>query len=234
MISSELAIVIPVYNESANIVALLQEWREVLDPLDIDYRILAFNDGSRDDTGRILDEATNTLDRLEVVHKPNTGHGRTCRFGYDRAVSLGFAWILQIDSDGQCDPAYFKEIWNKRVSADCVFGLRVTRDDGWRRALISRLLRFSTFILTGRDLRDANVPYRLMRADVLQRALKRVPANFDIQNVALTLALKRERFVTWSYVPIRFRDRQGGTNSINVAKILKMGWDMLASLHRVS
>lgn len=182
----------------------------------------------------ILDQAASSFDQLEVVHKTHSGHGRTSRFGYDLALADDYEWVLQIDSDGQCDPAYFSAMWTSHESADCVFGLRVTRDDGWRRALISRLLRLATFVVTGRDLRDVNVPYRLMRRDVLARALLRVPADFDIQNVALTLALKRDPSVRWNYHPIRFRDRQGGTNSINVPQIFKMGWNMLRSLRRVS
>ncbi len=231
----ELAIVIPIYNESANITALLREWSEALEALGIDYRFITLDDGSTDSTAQILAQAATELgDRIDVVNKPNSGHGRTCRFGYDRAVTAGYPWILQIDSDGQCNPVYFAAMWKSREQADCVFGLRVARDDGLARALISRLVRLSTFLLTGRDLRDANVPYRLMRRDALARALQRVPADFDIHNVALTLALKRDPSLRWHYVPIRFRDRQGGSNSINLPKIFKMGWNMLRALRGVS
>ncbi len=231
----ELALVIPIYNESANIGALLAEWENALSAAGVDYRFIALNDGSTDNTAEVLATAARALgDRIEVINKTNSGHGRTCRFGYDHAIAAGYPWILQIDSDGQCDPVYFAAMWNARHDADCVFGLRVTRDDGLARALISRGVRLSTFLLTGRDLRDANVPYRLMRREVLERALRRVPPDFDIHNVALTLALKRDPAVRWHYEPIRFRDRQGGTNSINVPKIFKMGWNMLRALRGVS
>ena len=230
----ELAIVIPVYNEAANVGELLREWREALEALSIDYCFITLNDGSTDDTAVKLDEFSATLgSRIDVVHKANSGHGRTCRFGYERALAANFPWVLQIDSDGQCDPIYFAKMWAAREQADCVFGIRVTRDDGLARARISRSLRLSTLLITGRDLRDANVPYRLMRHEVLERALLRVPAEFDIHNVALTLALKRDPSVRWHYEPIRFRDRQGGTNSINVPKIFKMGWNMLRALSGV-
>jgi hypothetical protein len=49
----------------------------------------------------------------------------------------------------------------------------------------------------------------------------------------LTLALKRDPTLRWSYVPIRFRARQGGTNSINLRKIAQMGFRMLRQIHRV-
>ena len=231
----ELAIVIPVYNEAANVGELLREWREAFDNLSINCCFIFLNDGSTDDTAARLDAFTTVpLSRIDIVHKANSGHGRTCRLGYQRALAADYPWVLQIDSDGQCDPVYFANMWTARKEADCVFGLRVTRDDGLARAIISRALRLSTLLITGRDLRDANVPYRLMRRDVLERALRRVPADFDIHNVALTLALKRDPAVRWHYEPIRFRDRQGGTNSINLPKIFKMGWNMLRDLRGVN
>ena len=88
-------------------------------------------------------------------------------------------------------------------------------------------------IATGRDLKDANVPYRLIKRDALHRALPSVPERFDMQNVALTFALKRDPSIRWAYVPIKFRARQGGTNSINLRKIIKMGFRMLMQVNRV-
>ena len=67
----------------------------------------------------------------------------------------------------------------------------------------------------------------------LQKALQRVPSDFDMQNVALTFALKRDPSLRWAYVPIRFRARQGGTNSINLSKIARMGWQMLLQINTV-
>jgi len=82
-------------------------------------------------------------------------------------------------------------------------------------------------------LKDANVPYRLVRTSALKEALSRIPDDFDMQNVALTLRLKRDASLRWKYVPIHFRDRQGGTNSINIRSIARMGWRLLVSLPKI-
>jgi dolichol-phosphate mannosyltransferase len=82
-------------------------------------------------------------------------------------------------------------------------------------------------------LKDPNVPYRLMKRVALEKALPSVSKDFDIQNIALTLALKRNPALRWAYVPIRFRARQGGTNSINLRKIIKMGFTMLMQVNHV-
>src|SRR4030095_4342723 len=172
-------------------------------------------------------------EQLVVLDKVNSGHGRTCRLGYETALQQGAPWIFQIDSDGQCDPTFFPLFWSKRNQADCIFGLRVTREDGTVRKLIMIACRFLTAIVTGRDLKDPNVPYRLIRRGALEQALQRIPKEFDMQNMALTLALKRNSTLRWAYVPIRFRARQAGTNSINLAKITRMGWQMLWQINKI-
>jgi dolichol-phosphate mannosyltransferase len=230
----ELIAVTPVYNEETNIATVISEWLQAFSRERIDARLLAVNDGSRDNTLSILQELQSQFpNQLLVIDKPNSGHGRTCRFGYEAALQQDAPWILQIDSDGQCDPAFFPLLWAKRQEADCVFGLRVTRDDGVVRNVVSKACSVLTSAVTGENLKDANVPYRLMRRPALENALRSVPGDFEIQNVALTLALKRNKALRWAYVPIRFRARQGGTNSINLPKIARMGFRMLRQINCV-
>ena len=234
MNSAELIAAMPVYNEEANIAAVIMEWLQAFARERINARLLAVNDGSGDDTLSILRKLQSQYpDQLLVLDKPNSGHGRSCRAGYEAALQHEASWILQIDSDGQCDPAFFPTFWAKRNDADCVFGFRVMRDDGIVRKLVSRTASILTSIVTGRDLKDGNVPYRMMKRAALEKALPSVPKDFDIQNIALTLALKRNPTLRWAYVPIRFRARQGGISSINLPKIAKMGFGMLREIRDV-
>jgi len=232
--SPELLLVMPIYNEEANIVAVVSEWISALAQLDIQCLLLAINDGSTDRTPTILRSlAQQHPDKIVVIDKANSGHGRSCRCGYDLALAHSAQWILQIDSDGQCDPSFFSAFWEFRADADCVFGFRTTRGDGLIRKLISRSCGFLSSLVAGVDVQDANVPYRLMRNVALTQALHKVSATFDVQNIALTVALKRCEGLRWKYVPIHFRDRRGGVNSINLPKIAKMGLTMLRDLRRV-
>ncbi|HEV3272032.1 MAG TPA: glycosyltransferase family 2 protein [Candidatus Methylacidiphilales bacterium] len=230
----DLAVVMPVYNEEANIEAVVSEWAGEFERLGISFALLAINDGSKDGTGALLQTLAKRYgDSVRPVEKGNAGHGQACRTGYALAVESGAEWTLQIDSDGQCDPRFFASFWSCREEAAAVFGVRTTRDDGVSRALISAGCRIATSLLCGIDLKDANVPYRLIRTSVLKEAMPRIPDDFDMQNVALTLALKRQPSVRWKYVPIHFRDRQGGTNSINLRRIAQMGRNLLRNLHKV-
>lgn len=233
-LTGDLAIVVPIYNESATIGTVVAEWQAVFEGLGIRYTFVLVNDGSRDDTMSVLRHLeAGAPERFVVIDKPNAGHGRSVRLGYDLAAASPVEWVLQIDSDGQCDPSYFPAFWQQRASADCIFGVRKDRDDGWARKVTSQICRAGSSLLSGMDLRDPNVPYRLMRTTVLREAIARIPTDFNIHNVALTYTLRRNSAVRWAYVPIHFRDRQGGSNSINVLRVTQWGVEMLLELRRL-
>jgi glycosyltransferase involved in cell wall biosynthesis len=233
--SPELAVVMPVYNEATNIALVLREWFRQLGDVVPNFVFFAINDGSKDETLAILESLREELGaRLRVVDKRNSGHGRTCREGYDLALAEGAPWVFQIDSDGQCDPAFFLELYESRAACDCVFGYRRTRDDGVGRLVIARCYRVLLWLITGTYSQDPNVPYRLMRAGALKTALRKIPANFDLQNIALTITLKSDPELRWKSVPIHFRARQGGDNSINYRKIAQMGLNFLRELRQIS
>jgi glycosyltransferase involved in cell wall biosynthesis len=83
----DLAVVMPVYNEEACIAGVVRSWRDLLDTLQIEYRLIVLNDGSKDGSATAL-AAFGDNPRIEVVNKPNAGHGPTILFGYRRAVKI--------------------------------------------------------------------------------------------------------------------------------------------------
>jgi dolichol-phosphate mannosyltransferase len=233
-LTAPLVVVMPIYNEEANIFQVISEWSECLRGLGTGFQIIALDDGSQDRTHDILLELeAKQPDVVCVVSKPNSGHGITCRIGYDIAICSSAEWVLQIDSDGQCDPKYFVDFWTKRERYDCIFGVRESRDDGMGRVITSAICRLASSLICGQDLKDPNVPYRLIRRSPLQEALGSIPPNFNIHNVALTYVLKKIAELRWEYVGIHFPSRQRGENSINVLKIVTWGLEMLLELLRI-
>ncbi len=232
MTTSELIVVMPVYNEQANIREVLTEWLQTFRALKIAFVFVAVNDGSKDKTLSILQEfQAGSAPELQIIDKPNSGHGRSCRVGYEAALQQEASWIFQIDSDGQCDPRYFQKLWNARANADCVFGDRRTRDDGSIRVFVSFCCRLLLWGVGGAYVHDPNVPYRLIRAEALRNSLKRIPPELDLQNVLLALALKKNR-VRWHVIPIHFRARRSGS-STNLQRIVTMGLEMLTDVKHV-
>ena len=228
----KLAVVVPCYNESKYMEAFINEWSVAL--RNTDYKIFIIDDGSSDNSCEIISGLSEQNNRITCISKANSGHGPTCRFGYEYATNLNeFDYILQIDSDGQCDPTYFPKFIEFSKLHDVVFGVRTTRGDGIARKLTSFFCTLITSVLTRCVIRDANVPYRLIKSEILAQALKSVPSDFYIQNVALTVALKRLPNISWGYVPMHFRDRTMGTNSINILNVAQLGLKMISELSRI-
>lgn len=207
----ELVIVIPTYNEGYNLKTVLEEWYLEITKLGIsDYQFYLVNDGSTDDTVRLALEAEIPEGKLRIFEKPNSGHGLSCIWGYKRALEHKANWILQIDSDYQCDPSFFGIFWNKRKSHDVLYGFRKIRGDGFLRLLISRSITFIIFACTFKYSKDPNVPYRLFSNKSLTCAI-----DFDYQenlsNMLLTYRIQNFYKIHW--VDIKFRKRIRGNSS---------------------
>jgi len=227
-----LYVVIPVYNEQASVGHVIRDWVSTLDALAIDFRLLALDDGSHDDSASVLAALARAEPRLELICKPNSGHGKTCIFGYREAISRGATWVLQIDSDGQCDPQYFAAVWRRRTRAPAVFGVRLSRDDGFGRSVVSWLCERVTRALSGASVRDPNVPYRLLRSDLLAAAIEDFPSDFKLANILLSVIVQRALEGRVEFVEIGFRRRAGGEPSVKWAKFAMEGLSLSRSLWR--
>jgi dolichol-phosphate mannosyltransferase len=205
--------VVPVFNEEDAIVPVLTEWRAELERTVGAGRflILVVDDGSNDATPSRLAELG--WPELRVHRHSNRGHGQSCLVGYIEANRTGASWVFQIDSDGQCEPAGFAGVWQRRNEAAAVYGRRLSRDDGAARRLISSILRASLKIARRTRLNDTNVPFRLYRAPLAAAAAARIPAGFNLANIAMALILEPEGFIE---VPIHFRDRIGGHPTVRL------------------
>lgn len=221
-------VVMPAYNEEASVERVIGEWLAALRVLGADIRFLAINDGSRDATLARLRRVAAMSPEVEVVDQSNRGHGPSCLEGYRAALAGGADWVLQIDSDGQCDPRFFPALWAERQRHAAVFGYRARRDDGWMRWVVSRLVSLAVLFGAGVWVRDANVPYRLMRRDVLAGALEGFPADFHLANILLAVRLRRRGAIDW--VPIRFRVRFGGAPSLGLGGLARRGATLVKQL----
>ncbi|HMO17845.1 MAG TPA: glycosyltransferase family 2 protein [Oligoflexia bacterium] len=221
-------IVMPVYNEEASLASVILEWIGTLDDLGVGYTFLAINDGSTDSSLQILNDHAFKNSSFKVIDKANTGHGQSCIFGYRYAIENGADWILQIDSDGQCDPYFLPEFVSASQNYSCIYGYRKTRDDGFFRALISSFVSVFTFAATFIWIRDANVPYRLIRADLLSQIVKLVPEDFHLANILVSVLCKKLSPIHW--VPIHFRKRTGGTASIKTFSFVRHGFKLFRQL----
>lgn len=218
-----LFLVMPAYNEEENISKIIDQWYPVIERVGAESRLLIVDDGSKDRTWDILYQASKTHKQLIPVTKSNSGHGSTCLYAYRYAIKENADYIFQTDSDGQTNPDEFWWFWENRKTYDFIIGSRAGRKDGVGRIFVTRVLQFLVWLVFHRWVEDANTPFRLMRTERLMHVLKIIPDDFFLCNVAISvIALRNNEKCIW--VPITFKPRQGGVNSINMKRIIKIGY----------
>ena len=228
-----LYIVIPAYNEQDNIRIVVEDWYNVTVRTGPNSRLVIVDDGSKDDTYRILREMAASKSQMIALTKPNSGHGASLLYAYQYALDAKADYIFQTDSDGQTIPEEFWEFWEQRASYDMVIGHRSHREDGLSRIFVTRVLRLVVWLMFGENLLDANTPFRLMKSAPLREVLPLIPKGFNLSNVVLSaLYAKQKRSVL--YRPITFRPRQGGVNSINLKRIFFIGLRALKDFAKIN
>ena len=113
-----------------------------------------------------------------------------------------------------------------RNKYDLILGKRTVRGDGKSRAFVEKVVCFLLKICFGVKVPDANAPFRLMKTDVVKKYLYKLPEDYNIPNIVLTayFAYNKEKMF---FKEISFKPRQGGINSINIPKIVKIGWNAI-------
>jgi glycosyltransferase involved in cell wall biosynthesis len=214
----DLAVVMPAYNECDCIVRVVRSWLSVLSAEGIDFRLIVINDGSTDDTASEL-EAFRDDPRVDVINKPNSGHGPTILVGYCEAVELA-EWVFQCDSDDEIRPDHFPILWRSREQFDALFGIRSDRSQAPSRRLISYVSNLTVRIFFGEGVEDANTPYRLMRSSILREIISQIPSNTFAPNVIISGALAKSGVRILNH-PVFWELRKTGTPSIIRWKLFK-------------
>jgi len=230
----KLYIVIPAYNESANIDACVKDWYPIVEKYNAngESRLVIINDGSKDNTFEILNQLAKERPYLVPLTKENGGHGSTVLYGYRYALEQGADFVFQTDSDGQTNPDEFDAFWAERGSYDAIIGHRIVRGDGKDRKFVENTVCFLLWLIFGVKVKDANAPFRLMKAEVLAKYIDKLPKDFNIPNIMFTtyFAYHHEKL---KFIPITFKPRQGGVNSINIKKIIKIGWKAVGDFYKL-
>lgn len=229
----KLYIVIPAYNEEENIERCVNDWYPIIEKYgNKDSRLVIINDGSKDNTFERLKCLSESRPLLIPLTKSNGGHGQTVLFGYRYAIDSGADWVFQTDSDGQTNPKEFEQFWNGRNNYDVIIGNRIVRGDGKERKFVENTVCFLLRIIFGIRVDDANAPFRLMRTELVNRYIGRLPDDFNIPNIMFTtyFVYYNEKVL---FLPITFKPREKGTNSINPKKIIKIGWKAIGDFRKL-
>jgi glycosyltransferase involved in cell wall biosynthesis len=216
--SVELAVVMPVYNEAECIAGVIESWRAELCALGMQFRILAIDDGSTDETAEIL-RRLGDEPWLQIIAKRNSGHGPTLLVGYANAAAAA-NWTFQCDSDGEMNPLDFAALWNRRDDFDALFGVRQRPARNALRRGISAGARAVVALLFGTRVADVNVPFRLIRSDVLRAIVPRIPPDTFAPNAMIAGALSKSDARIYNH-PLRNRPRQTGRSAARELKVVR-------------
>lgn len=232
-------IVMPAYNEAENIRQTVAQWYEVIDRINKEQQAEAYlviaNDGSRDGTYKEMCsmKENGIYPFFQPLTKENGGHGQTVLYLYRYALSQGADYVFQTDSDGQTDPQEFWQMFEQRHTYDFQIGNRCKREDGLSRVLVTKVLRLTIWLMFHVWVLDANTPFRLMESKKLLRIIQVIPEDYFLCNVAISAIAVKWRYKI-RFCDISFKPRQGGVNSINMKRIMKIGWKAISDFRKIN
>ena len=230
------SVVMPAYNEEGGIeTAVAAVQRQVLDRV-AGAEAVVVNDGSRDATGALLDKLAAADPRVRVLHTPNGGHGTALMRGL--AAARG-EYVLLSDSDNQIPLEGFHPLWaavqnGAGPGRDGAFGVRLVRHDATFRRILTVVIRWSLTLLFGVRIKDANVPFKLVRRSLWLAARPYIPDGTLAPSLFFAVYLKRTG-ADLAFVDVAHLDRVTGTVSIRRWKLIKFcarGFRQLLSFRR--
>ncbi len=164
-----LSVVIPAYNEEANIGSCIENVSKVLKNLKIDSEIIVVNDGSRDKTGEVAGGYLKKIKHFKVIdNNPNRGYGGSLRSGFDAAKK---EFIAFVPSDNQFEFAEITKLLKNQEDsgADIVSGIRVGGGvDPFHRKLNRWGWNTIVRALFGYLASDIDCGFKLFKREILQ------------------------------------------------------------------
>lgn len=208
----QLTVIVPVYNEEGNILRLEKELGEFLQTAKISSCVLFVNDGSKDDSGRLIREvcARNAASFFIDLAK-NGGLSAAMKAGIDTACSK---WVGYIDADLQTTPQDFNKLLEYINEYEMVMGIRAGRKDSFVKNMSSRIANGFRRMMTHDGVEDTGCPLKVLRTDYA----KRIPFFTGMHRFLPALIQLQHGRV--KQIPVRHFPRVAGKSKYNLANRL--------------
>ena len=159
-----LSIIIPVKNEASNVVPLHERLTEVLRSIGKPYEVLFIDDGSTDDTVKVLESLKDPM--VSVIRfRRNYGKASALSCGFSRARGK---IVITMDGDLQDDPKEIPRFMEALETFEVVSGWKQKRNDPLSKVIPSRIFNAMTRAVTGMHLHDFNCGYKGYRRYVVK------------------------------------------------------------------
>jgi glycosyltransferase involved in cell wall biosynthesis len=219
-----LSIFFPAYNDGGTIASMVVSALLTARTLTPDHEIIVINDGSRDQTPRILDELARTYPQVTIVHHAaNRGYGGALRSGFEHASK---EFVFYTDGDAQYDPSEMARLWERMDDGvDLVNGYKISRSDPLHRLVIGRLYHHIVKRLFGLSVRDVDCDFRLLRKSIFDT----VVLTKDSGVICLEMMKKIEDAgFRIAEVPVHhFHRAYGKSQFFNFRRIARTGVDVI-------
>lgn len=159
-----LSIVLPAYNEEANIEHAVRRASDVAARYCSDHEIIVVDDGSADDTAAIVQKLAVDDPKVRLVqHAENRGYGGALKSGF---LSARLDLVFFTDADNQFDLDELGDFLDLIERVDVVAGYRIKRCDPWSRRVMARGWNYLVRVLFYVPVRDIDCAFKLFRREV--------------------------------------------------------------------
>ena len=220
---ARVSIVIPVYNEEANLRELVDRVAAAMQPSGADFELILVDDGSRDGSARLLDELAADrpwLNPLKLIR--NYGQSVALQAGFDHARG---DFIVTLDGDLQNDPADIPgllTLMHDRPHVDVISGWRKDRQDAAvSRKLPSRIANSIISSVTGVHLHDYGCALKVYRA----RVIHGIRLYGEMHRFIPALAAEVGAHII--EVPVQHHARTRGVSKYGIGRTLRVVLDLL-------
>ncbi len=202
--------IVPALNEADSIATVIGELKAKAPGFDV----LVIDDGSNDGTGRVAEEAGARV----IRHPFRVGIGGAVQSGFRVAMREGYDVAVQVDGDGQHDPAYLQAMLERlhtEGDADMVCGTRFVGEAGYdvplaRRAGM-RVFRFLLSRIVGQRVTDPTSGFRMANRRGIELFARDYPHDYPEVEAILMLHANKLQL---HEVPVEMRQRETGRSSI--------------------
>ena len=218
----ELSLVIPVYNEEANLNELIRRCLVACDSIDISYEIILVDDGSSDSSARMIRDAA------EKYNGKIVGVFLTTNFGQHAAVTAGLKtalgkYVITLDADLQNPPEEIPKLVSKlREGYDVVGTIRENRKDTFFLFCASKMVNFMVRKLcNGKTMTDYGCMLRGYSRNVVNAILDCPEHGKFIPMLAMSYARRTIE------IHVKHADRTAGESKYNIWKLIALQYDLL-------
>jgi glycosyltransferase involved in cell wall biosynthesis len=213
MIRSRIIVAIPAYNEEFSVEGVVLACRDSLPNFDL----IVINDGSTDGTLEKLEKLN--VEYIDLI--TNLGVGGAMRAAFKYARENDYDYIIQVDGDGQHDPASIKMLLRNITDYDVVIGSRFLNPNSYQiepyRRVAIRFLSLQLQLLSGISVSDPTSGFRVSGRKAIQFFSNHYPVEYLADTVG-SLMLGSRYGLKFVEMPVNMKQRQGGTPSQGVIR----------------